>query len=69
MNRIPRILKILRIYFDSCCYGRPRDDQTQPTIETETIAIGGIINICGSSGIMVGKGIFIVGVVLLLMLA
>jgi predicted nucleic acid-binding protein len=45
-----QILKVLKIYFDSCCYGRPQDDQTQPTIEAETIAIGGIINICRIAG-------------------
>jgi predicted nucleic acid-binding protein len=40
----------LKIYFDTCCYGRPQDDQTQPVIEAETLAIVGIINICRIAG-------------------
>jgi predicted nucleic acid-binding protein len=45
-----QILQILTIYFDSCCYGRPQDDQTQLSIAAETIAIGGIIDICNMIG-------------------
>jgi len=45
MGQIIQILRILTINFDSCCYGRPQDDQTQPEIEAETLAISNIINI------------------------
>ncbi|GBU22964.1 hypothetical protein R80B4_02877 [Fibrobacteres bacterium R8-0-B4] len=38
------------IYPDSCIYGRQRDDQTQPDIKAETLAIGGIIDICIMAG-------------------
>jgi predicted nucleic acid-binding protein len=50
MNQILQTLKILTIYFDTCCYGRPQDDQTQPEIEKETLAISNIINICRIAG-------------------
>lgn len=36
--------KILKIYFDSCIYNRPYDDQTQAIIQNETNAIIDIIN-------------------------
>ena len=36
--------KILKIYFDSCIYNRPFDDQTQSKIQNETNAIMDIIN-------------------------
>ncbi len=38
------------IYPDSCIYGRQQDDQTQPDIKAETMAIGGIIEICNIAG-------------------
>jgi len=50
MNRILQTLKILTIYFDTCCYVRPQDDQTQPEIEKETLAISNIVNICRIAG-------------------
>jgi len=34
----------LKIYFDSCIYNRPYDDQTQSKIQNETNAIMDIIN-------------------------
>ena len=38
------------IYIDSCCYGRPQDEQTQLRIIIETIAIRGIIDLCRVAG-------------------
>ena len=38
------------IYPDSCVYGRPNDDQTQPDIETETLAIYTIFDVCRIAG-------------------
>lgn len=35
---------MLKIYFDSCIYNRPYDDQTQAKIQNETNAIVDIIN-------------------------
>ena len=35
---------MLKIYFDSCIYNRPYDDQTQAKIQNETNAIMDIIN-------------------------
>jgi len=40
----------LIIYFDSCIYGRPNDNQTQPDIKAETMAIDRIIDICNMTG-------------------
>jgi len=40
----------MKIYPDSCIYGRQHDDQTQPDIKAETLAIGGIIDICIMAG-------------------
>ncbi|MCL2859818.1 MAG: hypothetical protein FWF46_04530 [Oscillospiraceae bacterium] len=34
----------MKIYFDSCIYNRPYDDQTQAIIQNETNAIIDIIN-------------------------
>jgi len=50
MSQILQTLKTLTIYFDTCCYGRPQDDQTLPEIEKETLAISNIINICRIAG-------------------
>ncbi len=35
-----------RIYLDTCCLNRPFDDQTQPRITLETLAILTILNQC-----------------------
>jgi predicted nucleic acid-binding protein len=40
----------MNIYLDSCCYGRPFDDQTQPKIKAEADAIKGVIKACKSGG-------------------
>jgi len=41
----------VKIYIDSCCYGRPHDDQTQERIADETTAITTIIELCKMVGI------------------
>jgi predicted nucleic acid-binding protein len=40
----------VKIYPDSCIYGRPNDDQTQPDIEAETLAIYTIFDVCRIAG-------------------
>src|SRR5215510_15712541 len=34
----------MKIYFDTCCYGRPWDDQNDPQISADTTAIATIID-------------------------
>jgi len=36
----------LKIYLDTCCYGRPYDDQTQAKVKMESAAITGVIMLC-----------------------
>jgi len=40
----------LKIYPDSCIYGRPNDNQTQPDIKAETLAIYAIFDVCRIAG-------------------
>jgi len=35
----------MKLYFDSCCYGRPYDDQTQAKIRAEAAAVENIIKL------------------------
>jgi len=43
----------MKVYLDTCCYGRPFDDRTQPTIDAEAIAVLTAIDMCH----IVGYGI------------
>jgi predicted nucleic acid-binding protein len=36
----------MKVYFDTCCYGRPYDDQTEPNTKVETDAILGAVELC-----------------------
>ena len=40
----------MKIYLDTCCYGRPYDDPAQVKIAVETAAINGIIDTCRIAG-------------------
>ena len=40
----------MKIYPDSCIYGRPNDNQTQADIEAETLAISVIFDVCRIAG-------------------
>jgi len=40
----------MRIYLDTCCYGRPYDDQSQASIKAETTAIINAVSICETEG-------------------
>ncbi|MDR3011732.1 MAG: hypothetical protein LBU70_00760 [Chitinispirillales bacterium] len=40
----------MKIYFDTCCYGRQWDDQDKPEISAETTAIITIIKTCRDDG-------------------
>jgi len=40
----------MKIYLDTCCYGRPWDDQTQTNILAETAAIKSAIKTCCTKG-------------------
>ena len=40
----------MKVYPDSCIYGRQGDDQTQPDIEKDTFAIAAIFDICRIAG-------------------
>jgi predicted nucleic acid-binding protein len=43
----------MKIYFDTCCYGRPYDDRTKPTIDAEAEAVMVAVDLCH----IVGYGI------------
>jgi predicted nucleic acid-binding protein len=43
----------MKIYLDTCCYGRPQDDQTEPNTKAETEAVYGIIEILKDAEIAV----------------
>lgn len=36
----------MKVYFDTCCYGRPFDDRTQATIDDEAIAVMTAVDVC-----------------------
>jgi predicted nucleic acid-binding protein len=40
----------MKIYLDTCCYGRPYDDPAQTRIAIEAAAVKGIIDICRIAG-------------------
>ena len=50
----------MKIYIDTCCYGRPFDDQTQERIAEETTALATIIETCKIIGIPVVGSLVIV---------
>jgi predicted nucleic acid-binding protein len=53
-------LKVIKLYFDTCCYSRWQDDQTVAQIVAEARAIEGIINICHIVGhIIVGSPVVV----------
>lgn len=43
----------MKIYLDSCCYGRPFDDKNIPQTKAEADALAGIVKICKASGIKI----------------
>jgi len=43
----------MKIYLDTCCFGRPFDDRTQPTIDAEAQAVITVVDLCH----IVGYGI------------
>ena len=43
------IFRIMKLYFDNCCYNRPYDDQTQERIHLEGEAVLAIINKCNQN--------------------
>jgi len=40
----------MKVYTDSCIFGRQGDDQTQPDIEKDTLAIVAIFKVCRNAG-------------------
>ena len=40
----------MKIYLDTCCYGRPYDDRSQPGIKAEYAAILNVIHVCEFEG-------------------
>jgi predicted nucleic acid-binding protein len=57
---VTQTMKIIKLYFDTCCYSRWQDDQTSAQIVAETRAIEGIINICHIVGhIIVGSPVVV----------
>jgi len=36
----------MKVYLDTCCYGRPFDDRTQSIIDSEAIAVLTVVDMC-----------------------
>jgi predicted nucleic acid-binding protein len=50
----------VKIYLDTCCWGRWQDDQSQALVVAETQAIEGIFGICRTAGhIIVGSPVVV----------
>jgi len=43
----------MKIYLDTCCYGRPYDDQTQAKVAAETLAVMTAIDTCRIAGYVI----------------